>query len=204
MVEEWRDITGYEGLYQVSNLGRVRSLDRKVRTYQGWRTVKGRVLKTPINSRGYPKVHLRNEPVGSQVFVVHQLVAKAFIPNPDGKPFIDHIDGNKANNAVGNLRWVTPKENSRNPITYEKVRKVGERAKVCSHTPQAEAKRSRSLKGLLKWGKHPFAKPIRNETTGMTFSCVNEAADFYKVAPNAISSAIKRNGTSCGGRWRCL
>lgn len=201
MIEEWKDIAGYEGIYQVSNLGRVRSLDRI--TPHGHK-LKGRVLRTPINSRGYPKVHLRHEPWGSKVFVVHQLVARAFLPNPENKPFIDHIDCNKENNKVANLRWATPRENARNPLTYEKVKLVGQRAIKCAHTPEAEAKRSASLKGLFKGGKHPGARPVIAEKTGKAFACVKDAAGFYAVAPNAIASAIKRGGTSCGSHWRYI
>lgn len=111
MIEEWRDIQGYEGLYQVSNLGRVKSLERKVKG--GWnntRTVGERILKPCVNVEGYPKVSLCKEGAIRR-FPIHRIVAQAFIPNPDGKPEINHIDGCKENNSVSNLEWVTRSEN---------------------------------------------------------------------------------------------
>lgn len=98
--EEWRDVVGYEGLYQVSNLGRVKSFHRG----------KVHLLKYQLDSQGYVIVTLcRN---GHQKRAkVHILIAQAFIPNPENKPFINHIDGNKANPHISNLEWVTQSEN---------------------------------------------------------------------------------------------
>lgn len=99
MNEEWKDISGYEGLYKVSNLGNVYSFKTN------------KILKTPIGKRGYPNLNLLKN--GKQkLYVVHRLVAKAFIPNPDNKPEVNHIDGNKTNNCVDNLEWVTSRENT--------------------------------------------------------------------------------------------
>lgn len=104
MEEIWEDIKGYEGLYQVSNLGRVRSLDRVV-VYTNGRTqfYKGRILaQTKINS-GYFTVALGR----NGRYLVHRLVAEAFIPNPDNLPCINHIDCNKINNTSSNLEFCT-------------------------------------------------------------------------------------------------
>lgn len=105
------NIKGFEGLYEISNTGQVRS----VRT--------GRILKPEINNSGYCKIGLSKDGIRKKVFV-HRLVGNAFIPNPKKKPQIDHIDGNKLNNRVDNLRWVTGKENSNNPITKQKLEKA--------------------------------------------------------------------------------
>lgn len=102
--EEWRDIQGYEGYYQVSNLGRVRSLDR----YKSWMGtkafVKGRILKGGKNQKGYRQVLLSKD--GKSIaYIVHRLVAQAFIHNPNNLPFINHKDEVKDNNNVDNLEW---------------------------------------------------------------------------------------------------
>lgn len=121
MNEEWRAVEGYEGLYEVSNLGRVRALDRLVMNNGGLQRKHERILQGCItpNSKGYNQVVLCKE--GKiQPCLVHRLVANAFIPNPEGKPEVDHIDTNPSNNRVDNLRWVTTQENSMNPITRKK------------------------------------------------------------------------------------
>ena len=105
MEEEWRPVANFEG-YCVSNLGRVRS-------NQLWRGVQGRIRKLNDSGGGYLGLGLQRH--GVQITVnVHRLVAEAFIPNPDGKPVIDHIDRNKQNNVVSNLRWATHSENHHN------------------------------------------------------------------------------------------
>ena len=100
-MEIWKDIEGYEGLYQISNLGRVRSLARA--------TTSGKVLKQ-MKKHGYMNVCFSKNNV-DKYFRVHRLVALAFIPNPENKPTVNHIDGNKANNNVSNLEWATHSEN---------------------------------------------------------------------------------------------
>lgn len=111
--EEWRDISGFEGYYQVSNLGRVRSLDREnVRSGKGYRTIKGRVLKQLLAGRGYCYVNFSVDGVYSRHYV-HRLVANAFIDNPNNKREVNHKDGNKLNNIVSNLEWVNSLENNR-------------------------------------------------------------------------------------------
>mgnify|MGYP002622098599 CR=1 FL=1 len=100
--EEWRDVEGYEGLYQVSDLGRVRSFHNQY----------GRILKPIVTSHGYAQVTLaKNGTMRSRH--IHMLVAKAFIPNPENKPQVNHIDGNPMNNRLENLEWVTSQENIR-------------------------------------------------------------------------------------------
>lgn len=104
--EIWRDIVDeevdYEGKYQVSNFARIRSFQRN----------KVKILKPDIIYTGYLRVVLYKDGK-NRSYYVHVLVAKAFIPNPDHKPEVDHIDTNKFNNRVENLRWVTGSENIR-------------------------------------------------------------------------------------------
>ena len=104
IIEIWKDIEGYEGLYQVSNLGNVRSLDRVVTNYQGSFIKKGEV-KTICNlTKGYKGVCLCKD--GKQkTHKVHRLVAQAFLPNPDNLPQVNHKDEDKTNNSVNNLEW---------------------------------------------------------------------------------------------------
>lgn len=112
MSEIWRDVAGYEGLYQVSNKGRVRSVDHTVKTKTGKdMLVKGIMKKPSTGKDGYQYINLLHK--GKQKrCAVHRLVAIAFIPNPNNKPEVNHIDAIKNNNCVNNLEWVTGQENN--------------------------------------------------------------------------------------------
>lgn len=104
--EIWRPIEGYEGFYEVSNLGRVKSLARI--TAHG-RKIKEKQRKLPLN-KGYPTIKFSKDGEWELAYV-HRIVAKVFIPNPENKREVNHIDGNKLNNKVENLEWVTSSEN---------------------------------------------------------------------------------------------
>lgn len=105
--EEWRNILDFNG-YQVSNIGRVRSMDRFCGNRHG--VIHGKLLKPFINRRGYLEVNLyKNSKCTAKI--IHRLVAKAFIPNNFNKPQVNHIDGNKLNNKVSNLEWMSNSEN---------------------------------------------------------------------------------------------
>lgn len=113
--EEWRPVVGFGDLYEVSNLGNVRSLQ-----FHGKPRI--RIMTQSTIKLGYKFVKLRdwyNHIAGS--FPVHRLVAQAFIPNPENKPQVDHIDTNPSNNVVTNLRWVTSLENQNNPLTLKRL-----------------------------------------------------------------------------------
>lgn len=109
--EIWKDIIDYEGLYQVSSYGRVKSLSRKVSNGKGFYIIKERILKSILTKKGYYNISLYKNGK-SKNFRVHRLVALHFISNPENKPQINHIDGDKSNNHVDNLEWCTASENT--------------------------------------------------------------------------------------------
>ena len=128
MQEIWKDIEGFEGLYQVSNYGRVKSLDRVSEYYSkaGYyskRAVKGRILSIASNPAGYRQVILCKQGEHTQV-MIHRLVAKTFLPNPDLLPEVNHKDENKSNNHVDNLEWCTPKYNANYGTRNDRCKKV--------------------------------------------------------------------------------
>jgi hypothetical protein len=111
MIEEWRQVADMPA-YEVSNLGRVRSIDRLIPNgHGGFTKCPGRLLTPRPQMHGYPVVTLRNGKSVSVVARVHRLVAIAFVPNPFGKETVNHIDCNRANAVATNLEWCTQKEN---------------------------------------------------------------------------------------------
>lgn len=111
-MEIWKDIKGYEGYYQISNLGRLRSLDRyiKFKKLGHTRLFKGVILADVFDSKGYNINCIKINQVKKNV-KIHRLVAKAFIPNPKNKPQVNHINEIKTDNRATNLEWCTAKEN---------------------------------------------------------------------------------------------
>jgi len=132
--EIWRTIVGYSG-YEVSNLGRVRSLDRFIVNSKGVKyPLKGKLfsLKPHKSQGGYVRVTLQG-----QKEYVHRLVARAFIPNPENKPHINHIKGKERdNNKVTNLEWCTPVENSTHALT------TGLKSKIAKGSTNGKSKLS--------------------------------------------------------------
>jgi hypothetical protein len=109
MEEVWKPVVGWEGFYDVSNLGRVKSLDRVVVWGNGLRSIAGRIMSTPLSS-GYPVVVLKRKGVKYHT-AVHSLVLKAFVGNRPSRCQACHFDGDRANAKLSNLRWATQSEN---------------------------------------------------------------------------------------------
>lgn len=177
--EIWKDVVGYEGLYQVSNLGNVKSLERVVKRfvrgkYISLYPVKEKLLKLYINSNGYISVGLYNN--GFNSFEVHRLVAQAFIPNPDNLPCVNHKDENPKNNNVKNLEWCTYQYNNTygtiqqrlsdikkgKPLSLEHRRKLSE-AKIGKPSNKKGKKLSAETKKKISEGVKKTHKPLTEE-----------------------------------------
>lgn len=150
--EEWRDITGYEGLYQISNLGRVKALPKSyVICCKNVVNKTEKILRTGYARGGYKKVEL-NKNGTAKTCLVHRLVAEAFVPNPTNKPHIDHINTIRDDNRVENLRWVTLKENAANPITHKRKIIIGKLKPSGEKNPLFEEK-SKDSKPVIQYDK---------------------------------------------------
>lgn len=176
MEEKFLDIPGYEGRYQISNHGNVRSLN-----YQN--TGKSKLLTPVKHHMGYLLVHLGVK----KIKMIHTLVAEAFIPNPEQKPFVNHIDGNKHNNDVSNLEWVTSKENMEHAI------KTGLRDPHKNNKPMGD--------------NNPTRRPILQYTLDGQFvkrwECISEAARQIGCNPSQINNNAVGRCKSCHGFiWR--
>lgn len=174
--EIWKDIKNFEGKYQISNLGRVKSLN-----YAG--TGKAHILKNRYDGHGYPQISLgRNKQMR-----VHRLVAEAFIYNPQNKPYVNHIDGNKTNNKVENLEWCTPAENTQHLVN------------VLGYKPTENTKRKQS--------KSAKARGVSQKTRLATFKkvlCVetNIIYESQVIAEKQTGISHKLISACCVGRQK--
>ena len=178
--EEWRDVVGYEGLYQVSSEGRVKSLERKVPHCSGGERIqKERILKPVVRGDGYLKVDLcaGGKP---KRFLVHRLVCEAFHDNPENKLDVNHINENKTDNRACNLEWCTRIENCNHG-----TRNV--RMAIAKSRPIAQY----TLNGkLLKvW---PSAKEVGSQTGFSRGNICKAAKGRYKQAYGYIWKYVER------------
>lgn len=178
-IEEWKDIEGYAGRYQVSSLGNFVSITKR----SGRKTMRG-----SLDTKGYVKITLyKNGARHTQG--AHRFVAQAFIPNPENKTQVNHLDGDKQNNAVSNLEWCTNAENQQHKfhvlgykIPEERLAQMWEKALPKS----VEASR----------------KPIFCEETKERFNSIKEAVAKYGTTPSNFSRALLRKKTAAGYHWR--
>ena len=131
--EEWRDIAGYEGKYQISNFGRVKSLPRfiksgKSRNRKGYRLKKESIIQPSVSYNGYLYVGLSNNNKVS-CFRINRLVAQEFIPNPDNLPTVDHINRNRIDNRIENLRWASMKMQCNNSDIKSRIKVISKSVK---------------------------------------------------------------------------
>jgi hypothetical protein len=143
--EEWKDIEGYEGYYQVSNHGRIRSLDRYVQSKNKKTLKKGMIRKLQTSHKGYSTITLLKH--GEyKTFQVHRLVAIAFIDNPNNKPQVNHIDCNKENNTPNNLEWATQDENMKHAVENNIFKNFSEKQRKAVVKNQKHATKARRRK----------------------------------------------------------
>lgn len=124
MNEIWKDIINFEGLYQISNLGNVKSLPKKVKKKYGFRNTKEKLLKKVNHSAGYYIVGLKKNKRDYKFFI-HRLLAIHYIDNPNNFLCINHIDGDKQNNNLNNLEWCTKQENNKHAFKNNLINNTG-------------------------------------------------------------------------------
>lgn len=179
MEEEWKDIKGYEGQYQVSNLGRVKSLDRMLTyktRYGVYQHIQyGKILTPCYDLRGYSYVRLHDLNGKSKGLKIHRLVGLTFIPNPDNLPCLNHKDEIKTNNSVDNLEWCTHLYNNLYGTHLERISRALKGTKrpeeICKKISEAHKGKhlseatKKKLSELNRGERHPnFGKPRSEET----------------------------------------
>ncbi len=183
--EEWRDVVGYEGLYQISNLGRVKSLDRLVNRNGSTLTIHGRMRKVLIDTQnGYPYLMLNKNGRGSKAYI-HRLIAEAFIPNPNHYECVDHINGVRTDSYLGNLRWCSRLQNVRFAIDMGTIR------------PQDKSSFMKS--GIVQEASRKVCSKPVIRSDGKRYQSIREAAKDTGVAQTNISAVLHGKRPTCGG-----
>lgn len=188
MEEIWKDVKGYEGLYQVSNYGRIKSLN-----YNNWK--REEILKNKLHRDGYLKVTLGGKDK-LKYCLVHRIVAEAFIPNPNNYPQVNHKDENKQNNNVNNLEWCTAKYNSNYGTHNERVSKK-QKGKIISQ----------KVRDSVRLANSKVVGQFKIDTMELvnTYASTVEAATAMGVSPSSIRNNCRGDSkTACGYIFRYL
>jgi len=175
MKEIWKDVAGYEGLYQVSNLGKVKSLNYN-------HTGKPKIMSFKHGTTDYLFVSLSKHKRVKNKYI-HVMVAEAFVPNKNGLPCVNHIDGDKTNNRVENLEWVTYSQNTRHAI------KIGLRTDS----------NMRGVKGVANKNSRPVWQYTKDGELLKIWPCVSDAARYYNCSPCTIVNCYMGRIKSCVG-----
>lgn len=185
----WKPIKGYEGFYEVSNTGFVRSVSRIVRKWDGVKQHHGQILKGDKGKIGHMRVTLSKYDIKKR-FLVHQIVARHFLEPRPGVDHIDHINGDPTDNRATNLRWATPKENSNNPITLRRMKKAQE------GKPFPEKGRLMAYELIKK--PVLMLSPIDGAVIGK-FDSVTDAAKYVGVATVNVNQVCHGKRKLAGG-----
>ncbi len=177
MTEIWRDIPGWKGMYQASNLGRIKSLARYIVTVKGTKyPIEEKILKGHVDTKGYIQVEFKRNR-RRHIIALHRLIALAFIPNPENKPQINHINGNKTDNRIENLEWCTGSENVRHAWNNR-----------LNHALHGEQHPNAKLTNeQAKWVKEHYIP--RDKEYG-----VNAMARKFNVSTTPIYNILKKKG----------
>ena len=191
--EIWKPVKGFEECYEVSSMGNVRSVDRHLMLGKQYCLLKGKPIKPYLTPKGYLMVDLCKNSQRTH-YLVHRLVANAFIPNQNNLPCIDHINTIKTDNRVENLRWCTNKENSNNPLTREHIN-------IKSHSKEAKEKILATKRKNQSIGCEVSVYYIDEDGTKISFKSMHEAERQTNVPHSYISRSVIKKVPTLGRQW---
>lgn len=188
MEEIFKDIEGYEGKYQISNLGNVKAFykyeNKKYKPHS-------KILKQKIKKNGYVEIGLSKDNK-TKYFTIHRLVAKTFIPNQENKPEVNHIDGNKQNNCVTNLEWVTSRENQKHAF------------KLGLQKPNGK-ENYKYIKPFVEKSKIKVCQYDLNNNYIQTFGSIEDAKrylkEIYNITGHVWECTVGKRNSTGGFKW---
>lgn len=182
MQEIWKDIPGFENIYQASNYGNIRALHYGCRNKSNSLIIR-KLTPTPNRDNGYLRVNLVTDGKDKRYYI-HRLVATTFIPNPDNKPQVNHIDGDKTNNSVSNLEWVTISEN---------------------HIHAFNTGLKHKKFGIENANSKPILQYTKDGILIRKWDSIADASRFYNIDRSSISQCLLgRSKSSNGYIWKYI
>lgn len=213
--EIWKPVKGYEGFYEINQLGVIRTVERIVSCGGSTRRVLSKIKKQSINAYGYLYSRLYKANVGKNI-LIHKALMEAFVPNPENKPCIDHINTIRTDNRLENLRWVSHKENTQNPLTIKHItdacstedckelqRQTKARIKSANYNPKRIYQYSLDGKFIRDYCSQSEAIRAMGLCSRHCISNINVALDnnrksaygyMWTTTPKTISKYIKPHG----------
>lgn len=183
-MKKWKDIPGFEGLYKASTEGEICSIERTVFNGVAYHLLRERILKPIPNGTGYFSASLRKDNKTFRLYI-HRLVAMTFLDNDNYDLEVNHIDGDKANNKLGNLEWVTRSANQNHK--YKVLKQAGT---------------NKGKTGILNWNSKPVNMINKNNEVVKTFAGVMEASRECNVNESSIRCAVYGRSKTClGHKW---
>lgn len=191
MEEKWKDVVGYEGLYKISSNGRLRRISTEVTTKKGKRRIPEAEKKAvKVGDYLYYSLYVNNQ---EKRYAVHRLVANAFIPNPENKPQVNHINGNKTDNRAENLEWCTQSENMKHAYSIGLAHQYDRSGEKNPMYGKHQSKTAKEKIAQVHYGTH------HSDETRKKMSEARKGMKFSEIHKKRIGENARKSNT--GRKW---
>jgi hypothetical protein len=189
-IEIWKDVVGYEGIYQISSFGRLKTISRAVKTWFGSRVMVEKIRKPGKWPNEWYTTYILSKNRVNKLFSAHRLVAISFIDNPNNYPEVNHLDGDKTNNRVSNLEWCTSSQNkSHSHRTGLQVSKRGIEHHFYGKTGASHPRYGRPS-NPVKGKDHYQSKIVLDQQTGIFYDTIKDAAIVKNIKMPYLSKQL--------------